>query len=327
MKKRTPGDHHHHGWWRYLKSPDEYRRQLMMEYALAEYDYVITEAEADEIFLQPHWWEDVDEFVQYMKDVNFGTSIAGTANVALPSSLRVYTDAELDAMEETGDFYPSTPELSPSSSSSSTSTVAVDSLELENEWLLEEEDQDEDEDEDEDEGLPSYGESVLAVSPPTYMDAPEQPEKPEEPEEDETEAQQLDDLSCWLDSLLVPITPHASIEIPAAEEADDVAEIILDTQPPLSPVTVVETHEAVEVTMEVATPAVVEVVVKKSETTTSLLPITAPTATTTTTTRRERFGLRVGKVKTNFWRGLKAIGCSSSSRPRAFWGGKSGRLC
>ncbi|KAK8075793.1 hypothetical protein PG997_010456 [Apiospora hydei] len=210
------------------KSPDDYRRELMIEYALAEYDYVIMPEDADEIFLKPHWWEDVDAFVQYMQDVNsFGNPITGTTNAAaLPSSIRIYTDEELDAMEETGEFYPPTPELSPSSDRGS----SIDSLELEAEAYSSEEEDDVDEE------LPTYGESLSAPSLPTYMDivdaifaalgqeleelglvdhdyrppAEQQEQQPPEAEpecEDEPKDDQLDALSSWLASLAVP-TPR-----------------------------------------------------------------------------------------------------------------------
>lgn len=295
-----------------LQSPDAYRRELMIEYALAEYSYVMTEDEADEIFDHPDWWEDVDAFVEYMQEVNsFGT---GRADVALPSTLRVYTDAELDAMEETGDFYP--PALSVSSDS---------------------EEEEEHEFEDEEEPLPLYelhpqGESLPAKAPPTYMESvdaifaalgqevemlrlvhrdddhhpEEQPQQPEvlEEEEEEPEDEQLDALSRWLGTLnLVPTTPRASIEVAAAaeeEEEEEVAEIVDTSLPPLSPV-VLATHEAVQVTMAVATPALV-VVARPPQ------PIAPPA-----TTRRGRFSRRVRKVKDTLSRGLKAISCSSSS--------------
>ncbi|KAK7961640.1 uncharacterized protein PG986_002465 [Apiospora aurea] len=318
------------------KSPDDYRRELMIEYALAEYDYVITPEDADEIFLKPHWWEDVDAFVQYMQDVNgFGNPITGSpnANVALPSSIRVYTDEELDAMEETGDFYPPTPELSPSSDRGS----SIDPLELEQET----------EEEEDLEELPTYGESLSAPPLPTYTDVvdalfaalgqeleelglvdhdyrppagqqEQQEQQPPEAEpecedEDEPKDDQLDALSSWLASLAVPTPPYASA-IDEEDDEEDVIEVIIDT--PLSPAVVVETCEAVEVTMEVATPAVVTVnnIPKRATSTSSLLPVVAapPAPTPTSTTRRERFGRRVRQVKSKLSRGLKAISCSSS---------------
>ncbi|KAK8017059.1 hypothetical protein PG993_015248 [Apiospora rasikravindrae] len=315
------------------KSPDDYRRELMMEYARAEYDYVITPDEADEIFFKPHWWEDVDAFVQYMQDVDFG----------LPNTVRVYTDEELDAMEETGDFYPPTPDLSPSSDGSASS---VGSLELENEQESVEAEayySSEDEEEDLEEELPTYGESLSASPLPTYMDAvdaifaalgqeleelglvdhdyhpQQQPEVESECEdvEDEPKDDQLyDDLSSWLASLAVPTTPHASVEIAAEDDEDDVDEMIDAPPPPMSPV-VVETCEAVEVTMELATPAVVEVVSntpKRATSTSSLHPVAPPAPTPTATpSRRERFGRRVRQIKSKLSRGLKAISSWSSS--------------
>ncbi|KAK8121680.1 hypothetical protein PG984_010350 [Apiospora sp. TS-2023a] len=307
-----------------LKSPDDYRRELMIEYALAEYSYVITEAEADEIFANPDWWEDVDAFVEYMQEVNFGTSLAGTTNVALPSTLRVYSDAELDAMEETGDFYPPTPTLSHSSSG-------------------EELDDDDDElllDEEEQEPLPLYelrqqasGESLPTKCPPTYMESvdaifealgqelemlglvhhdeeQQQPEIPMELEEDEPEDEQLATLSHWLGSLTdpdpVPVpttTPRASIEVSAAAAEGEEPEVkIIDfalalPHTPLSPV-VLAFHEAVQVTMAAATPALVDVARPKRRPPPPL-------------TRRERFERRVLKVTGKLARGLAALSCSS----------------
>lgn len=321
------------------KSPDDYRRELMIEYALAEYSYVITEDEADEIFANPHWWEDVDAFVEYMQEVNsFGTSIAGTTtNVALASTLRVYSDAELDAMEETGDFYPPTPTLSHGDDSS---------LELD--------------EEEEEEPLPLYelrqqasGESLPAKCPPTYMESvdaifaalgqelemlglvqhdndnhDEQQQQPQQPEEvlevekesedDEPEDEQLDTLSRWLASLTtVPTTPRASIEVAAEAEVADVSEceiVDADAQPPCPPSPVVlAIHEAVPVSMAAATPALVVVAAssRPKRSPSSLLPIIAPPAATT---RRERFGRRVRKVTSTLSRGLNAIFSYSSSK-------------
>ncbi|KAK7913874.1 hypothetical protein PG985_011577 [Apiospora marii] len=298
------------------KSPDDYRRELMIEYAYAEYGYVITEDEADEIFDHPDWWEDVDAFVEYMQEVNsFGSR---SADVALPSTLRVYTDAELDAMEETGDFYPPSP---PSLSSDDDSDES-----------LYEEDEEEPLPLYEPRQLPAYGESLPAKAPPTYMESVDaifaalgqelemlglvhhvddhaEEQRPQQPEvvleEEEPEDEQLDTLSRWLGSLtVVPTTPRVSIEVAAEEE---VAAMMIDTSllppspsPPPSPM-VLETHEAVQVTMAVATPALV--VLSRPETSAPPPPAT----------RRERFSRRVRKVKSTLSRGLKAISCSSSS--------------
>ncbi|KAK7999454.1 hypothetical protein PG990_012054 [Apiospora arundinis] len=318
-----------------LKSPDQYRRELMIEYAFAEYLYVITEEEADEIFFKPHWWRDVDAFVKYMQDVNFGTPVAGTTNVALPSTMRLYTDAELDAMEETGDFYPPTPELSPSSSddddpdSDSFSAFGEDEFLLEEEeWEEEEEDSSEEEeepemieylDEREEEPLPLYEpiskwaqrrmRNVSSPPPsydesqaPSYVDGLlaalrqdlnelglvhhdheeyqqepiEQPVEQPEAVEDEPEDEQLDDLSRWLESLAVPATPlSASADDTPTTEDEDEDEHVADAQLPLlSPISVMEeAAQAVEVTMQVATPAVV--VVRKKESVDSLVFVPA----------------------------------------------------
>lgn len=80
-----------------VKLADDYRRDLMIQYALTAYKYVITVTEADEIFSEPYW-EDVDNFCAYMQEVNFGESIPDTTNVVLPSTMRIYTDEELDLM-------------------------------------------------------------------------------------------------------------------------------------------------------------------------------------------------------------------------------------
>ncbi|KAK6860638.1 hypothetical protein PG995_004274 [Apiospora arundinis] len=313
-----------------LKSPDQYRRELMIEYAFAEYSYVITEEEADEIFFKPHWWRDVDAFVKYMQDVNFGTPVAGTTNVALPSTMRLYTDAELDAMEETGDFYPPMPELSLSSSdddpdSDSLSAFGDDEFLLEEEeWEEEEEESSEEEEEpemieylveEEEEPLPLYEPTSkwaqrrmrnVSSTPPSYDEsqAPsyvealfaalrqdlnelglvhhdheeyqqepiEQPVEQPEAVEDEPEDEQLDDLSRWLGSLAVPATPlSASADDTPTTEDEDEDEDVADAQLPLqSPISVMEeAAQAVEVTMQVATPAVV--VVKKKESVDSLV--------------------------------------------------------
>ncbi|KAI1777298.1 hypothetical protein F4818DRAFT_457180 [Hypoxylon cercidicola] len=74
------------------------RRNLMIDYAFSRYQYVITPREAEEI-VNCSYWEDVDAFCSYMIAANFGAPIPGTKNVKLPSTLTLYTDEELDAME------------------------------------------------------------------------------------------------------------------------------------------------------------------------------------------------------------------------------------
>ncbi|KAI1084236.1 hypothetical protein F5B20DRAFT_576372 [Whalleya microplaca] len=77
---------------------DQYRRDLMIEYAYKTYKYVITAEEVEEIMYEG-LWEDVDMYCEYMMDANFGESIPDTNNVKLPSTMRIYTSAELDAMD------------------------------------------------------------------------------------------------------------------------------------------------------------------------------------------------------------------------------------
>ncbi|KAM0811456.1 hypothetical protein AB5N19_11812 [Seiridium cardinale] len=71
----------------------------MIRYAFSAHSYVITEKEADEI-IHKEYWEDVDDFCEYMQAVNFGKPISGTTNVVLPSTLRIYTDEDLDLMDQ-----------------------------------------------------------------------------------------------------------------------------------------------------------------------------------------------------------------------------------
>ena len=86
-----------------LKSADEYRRELMIDYAFEAYQYVITAAEADEIIFEG-LWEGVDDFVQYMWDANVGQAVTGTSNVR--HDMKVYTSEELDRMDA-GEYYDS----------------------------------------------------------------------------------------------------------------------------------------------------------------------------------------------------------------------------
>ena len=86
-----------------LKSADEYRRELMIDYAFEAYQYVITAAEADEIIFEG-LWEGVDDFVQYMWDANVGQAVPGTSNVR--HDMKVYTSEELDRMDA-GEYYDS----------------------------------------------------------------------------------------------------------------------------------------------------------------------------------------------------------------------------
>ncbi|KAI0009594.1 hypothetical protein F4779DRAFT_617489 [Xylariaceae sp. FL0662B] len=76
---------------------EHYRRNLMIEYAFKTYRYVITAAEVEDI-LHEGLWEDVDMYVEYMMDANFGTPVPHTNNVKLPRTMRIYSAAELDAM-------------------------------------------------------------------------------------------------------------------------------------------------------------------------------------------------------------------------------------
>ncbi|KAI1406773.1 hypothetical protein F5Y13DRAFT_183919 [Hypoxylon sp. FL1857] len=75
-----------------------FRQSLMINYAFDNYQYVITPGEADEIITKP-FWDDVDTFIDYMLEINFGEPIRGSRNVKLPSTLRIYTDEEIDAMD------------------------------------------------------------------------------------------------------------------------------------------------------------------------------------------------------------------------------------
>lgn len=77
-------------------SSDDYRQSLMIEYAYNTYQYVITPGEATEILEAPYW-DDVDSFCQYMLEVNFGEAVPGASNVKLPSTMRIYTDEEIEA--------------------------------------------------------------------------------------------------------------------------------------------------------------------------------------------------------------------------------------
>ncbi|RYP57393.1 hypothetical protein DL769_009512 [Monosporascus sp. CRB-8-3] len=79
------------------KSADEYRRELMIQYAFAAYWYLITDKEADEIIYEG-LWRDVDDYVHYMWDANFGETIPGTTNVKTPTTRRLYTSEEVDLM-------------------------------------------------------------------------------------------------------------------------------------------------------------------------------------------------------------------------------------
>ncbi len=81
-----------------MKSADEYRRELMIDYAFKAFRYVITPQEADEV-VEEGLWEDVDDFVQYMCDANFGEPVPDTANVTLPGTMRIYSSKELDLMD------------------------------------------------------------------------------------------------------------------------------------------------------------------------------------------------------------------------------------
>ncbi|RYP39859.1 hypothetical protein DL767_001978 [Monosporascus sp. MG133] len=78
-------------------SADEYRRELMIQYAFATYRYLITDKEADEIIYEG-LWRDVDDYVHYMWGANFGEIIPGTTNVRIPSTTRLYTSEEVDLM-------------------------------------------------------------------------------------------------------------------------------------------------------------------------------------------------------------------------------------
>ncbi|KAI2469623.1 hypothetical protein F4781DRAFT_393551 [Annulohypoxylon bovei var. microspora] len=76
-----------------------YLTNFMVDYALKNYQYVLTPQDIHEITTESYWNYDIDAFCSYMIQVNFGESIPGTNNVKLPSTLKVYTDEEVNAME------------------------------------------------------------------------------------------------------------------------------------------------------------------------------------------------------------------------------------
>ncbi|KAI0844477.1 hypothetical protein F5Y00DRAFT_274016 [Daldinia vernicosa] len=102
-----------------------YIRTLMIDYAYSNYKYVMTPKEAEEILTKPYW-DDVDAFCSYstyhqespllplsgslrgqkfltdyyrMIQASFGQPVSSTSNVKLPSTINIYTDEELNAME------------------------------------------------------------------------------------------------------------------------------------------------------------------------------------------------------------------------------------
>ncbi|KAI0139065.1 hypothetical protein F4776DRAFT_662762 [Hypoxylon sp. NC0597] len=77
---------------------NRYTQNLMINYAFDNYQYIITPRESEEIVARP-FWDDVDDFINYMMEINFGEAIPGTSNVNLPSTIRVYTDDELNALD------------------------------------------------------------------------------------------------------------------------------------------------------------------------------------------------------------------------------------
>lgn len=88
-----------------VRSADEYRCEMIIRYAWNVYGYIITLQEADEI-INEGLWDDVDQFVEYMRDVNFGEATPDSTNVKLPIAVQVYGLEELDLMrgpEPSGD--------------------------------------------------------------------------------------------------------------------------------------------------------------------------------------------------------------------------------
>ncbi|OTA54199.1 hypothetical protein K449DRAFT_454546 [Hypoxylon sp. EC38] len=77
---------------------NRYSQILMINYAFDNYQYVITPRETEEIIAEP-FWDDVDDFINYMMEINFGEAIPGTNNVNPPRTIRIYTDEELDAID------------------------------------------------------------------------------------------------------------------------------------------------------------------------------------------------------------------------------------
>ncbi|KAK7749095.1 hypothetical protein SLS62_008490 [Diatrype stigma] len=72
-----------------VRSADEHRRQVLIRYAWDIYGYIITSQEADEI-LNEGLWDDVDQFIRYMWDANFGEATPDSTNVKLPGAVQVY---------------------------------------------------------------------------------------------------------------------------------------------------------------------------------------------------------------------------------------------
>ncbi|KAI1208284.1 uncharacterized protein F4807DRAFT_462005 [Annulohypoxylon truncatum] len=80
-------------------SSSQYLQDFMADYAFKHYQYILTPQEIHEITTESYWDNDVDAFCNNMIEVNFGESIPGTNNVKLPSTLRIYTNEEVEAME------------------------------------------------------------------------------------------------------------------------------------------------------------------------------------------------------------------------------------
>ncbi|KAI0124142.1 hypothetical protein BJ170DRAFT_712143 [Xylariales sp. AK1849] len=145
------------------KATDEYRRDLMIHYAFSAYSYVITPKEADKI-LYEGYWEDVDAFCEYMQNVNFGVGIPGTTNVVLPSTLRIYTDEDLDLMNA-GLYVENRADTDSESLSSAVGAILDGDIDIESDaWGVEPEPELPGQNDD-DEPLPLY----TPESPPGYV--------------------------------------------------------------------------------------------------------------------------------------------------------------
>lgn len=180
-----------------LKSADEYRRELMIDYAFQAYQYVITAAEADEIIFEG-LWEGVDDFVQYMWDANVGQAVHGTSNVR--HDMKVYTSEELDRMDA-GEYYDSEEEYE----YEYVYEVDVDTAEVYLEELM---------------GLgadESFDEDDVASIAPTVITEPEDFHG-----EDDDEPLPLYSNDC---PPSYPNSPALSAPPAYAEEADEVAEV------------------------------------------------------------------------------------------------------
>lgn len=74
---------------------------LIVAYAWRKYSFILTSKDVrDMLWEGPGLWASPDEYVEYMQQVSCGDCVPDTINGTLPRTLRVFSDVEMEHVEE-----------------------------------------------------------------------------------------------------------------------------------------------------------------------------------------------------------------------------------